>query len=145
MYVGAYIGGFGTAPGPEDGAGEAYAASVKKWYPTMAAVRTRFVYNYYTAAWALVLRARRSRTARSGRSCRRRCPARRRVRATDRRQGLVKLDSRRQAIQDQYQLQIEQGTVGTIDRRLRAERGPDVRRRVRAEQAGAGPQTSRPA
>ena len=88
--------------------------AVKKWYPTQAkAAASGFVYNYYNAAWALVLGLQKSagvvgaklqasmpRTLASG------------YQVSNK--GLVKLDIRRQAIQDQFQLQIGKGGVPSI-------------------------------
>jgi len=104
LYVGSYVGGFGTAPGLKTAQAKRYEAVMKKWYPALVPF-TGFVYNYYNAAWALVgglaasggvtgakLQASMPRTLASG------------YEITDK--GLVKLDSRRQAIQDQYQLRI---------------------------------------
>ena len=82
-------------------------------YPTLSVVVGGFVYNYYNAAWALVhgltgsagatgarLQASMPRTLAAG------------YEVTNK--GLVKLDSRRQAIQDQYQLQIGKGGVPSV-------------------------------
>jgi len=114
LYVGSYVGGFGTAPGLKTAQAKRYEAAVVKWYPSLAkAVGGGFVYNYYNAAWALVrglsasagatgskLQASMPRTNASG------------YEITDK--GLVKLDSRRQAIQDQYQLRIGKGGVPSL-------------------------------
>src|SRR6266581_7381285 len=51
--AGAYVGGFGTAPGLKTKAANAYRAIMKKYYPKLPA-DDGFVYNYYNAAWALV-------------------------------------------------------------------------------------------
>jgi len=112
LYPGSYVGGFGTAPGLKTAQAKRYEAALKKWYPSLAGP-DGFVYNYYNAAWALVrglsasagatgakLQASMPRTNASG------------YEITDK--GIVKLDSRRQAIQDQYQLQIVKGADGTI-------------------------------
>ena len=112
LYVGSYVGGFGTAPGLKTAQAKRYEAALKKWYPALVPYGG-FVYNYYNGAWALVdgltgsagatgakLQASMPRTNASG------------YEITDK--GLVKLDSRRQAIQDQYQLQIGKGGVPSI-------------------------------
>jgi branched-chain amino acid transport system substrate-binding protein len=85
---------------------------MKKWYPKLPA-SDLFVYNYYNAAWALVrglqgsggqvgakLQAALPRTNASG------------YEVSDR--GIVKLDSRRQAIGDQYQLQLVKNADGSV-------------------------------
>ena len=54
--------------------------------------------------------------------------------------GVLKLDSRRQAIQDQYPLRIAKATAGSVTATvvgLRSERRPDVRRATSGEQARA--------
>ena len=106
LYVGSYVGGFGTAPGLKTPQAKRYEAAINKWYPPLAkAAASGFVYNYFNAAWALArglsgsggvtgakLQKSMPRTNASG------------YEVSDR--GLVKLDSRRQAIQDQFQLRI---------------------------------------
>src|SRR6266545_1582850 len=110
--VGAYVGGFGTAPGLKTAQAKAYEASVAKTYPGLNAgnYADGFVYNYYNAAWTLVrglqkaggdlnkLQASMPRTNKSG------------YEVSD--NGTVKLDSNRQAVQDQYPLQIQKGPKG---------------------------------
>jgi len=112
--VGAYAGGFGTAPGLKTKQVTKYEAVIKKWYPSLApAAANGFVYNYYNAAWALVqgltkskgalgakLQASMPRSIRSG------------YEVSDK--GLVKLDRNRQAIQDQYQGQIIKNADGSV-------------------------------
>ena len=104
--VGSYIGGFGTGPGLKTTQAKAYEASVAKVYPGLNGgnYADGFVYNYYNAAWAFVqglnkaggnlakLQASLPRTLRSG------------YEVSD--GGVVRLDRNRQAIQDQYPLQI---------------------------------------
>ena len=101
--VGAYVGGFGTAPGLRTPAARAYENIMKRWHPKLPAA-DGFVYNYYNAAWALIrginaargnLARLRSTMPKSNRSA---------YEVSDR--GTVKLDANRQAIQDQYPLQI---------------------------------------
>jgi branched-chain amino acid transport system substrate-binding protein len=110
--IGAYVGGFGTAPGLKTKQAKAYEAVVAKWYPGLNGgnYADGFVYNYYNAAWAFVrglkaaggdltkLSASMPKTNRSG------------YEVSD--GGLVKLDANRQAIQDQYPLQIVKGADG---------------------------------
>jgi branched-chain amino acid transport system substrate-binding protein len=110
--VGAYVGGAGTGPGLKTPQAKRYEAVMKKWYPKLPA-SDLFVYNYYNAAWALVrglqgsggqvgakLQAALPRTNASG------------YEVSDR--GIVKLDSRRQAIGDQYQLQLVKNADGSV-------------------------------
>ncbi|MBA2476962.1 MAG: ABC transporter substrate-binding protein [Actinobacteria bacterium] len=110
--VGAYVGGFGTGPGLKTPGAKSYESIMKKWYPGLNGgnYADGFVYNYYNAAWATVrglqaakgnvakLAASMPRTNRSG------------YEITDK--GTVKLDANRQAIQDQYPLQIVKGADG---------------------------------
>ena len=106
-----------------------------------------FFYNYWNAAWALVQGLNKS-GGRTGRGAARALPHTLRPGFQVANGGVLKLDSRRQAIQDQYPLQITKALVRDRhdhDRGLRPERRPDVRWRVRPEQAGAGPELSRPA
>jgi branched-chain amino acid transport system substrate-binding protein len=105
--VGSYVGGFGTGPGLKTRQAKAYEAVVAKHYPGLNGgnYADGFVYNYYNAAWAFVrglqasggalglkLQTSMPRTNRSG------------YEVSD--GGIVKLDANRQAIQDQYPLQI---------------------------------------
>ena len=111
-FVGSYIGGFGTGPGLKTKQAKRYEAAVLKRYPKLP-VADGFVYNYYHAAWALVqglqksngavgaaLQAAMPRTLASG------------YEVSD--GGRVKLDSRRQAIQDQYQLRLVRNADGSV-------------------------------
>jgi branched-chain amino acid transport system substrate-binding protein len=111
LYVGSYVGGFGSAIGLKTAQAKRYEAAVAKWYPPLApAAVSGFVYNYYNAAWALVqglqksagvvgakLQAAMPRTLASG------------YQVSNK--GFLRLDSRRQAIQDQWTLQIGKGGV----------------------------------
>jgi branched-chain amino acid transport system substrate-binding protein len=105
--VGSYVGGFGTGPGLKTRQAKAYEAVVAKHYPGLNGgnYADGFVYNYYNAAWALIrglqgsggqlgakLQASMPKTNASG------------YEVSDK--GIVKLDRNRQAIQDQYPLQI---------------------------------------
>jgi branched-chain amino acid transport system substrate-binding protein len=108
---GAYIGGFGIAPGLKYGPANKYRAVMKRTYPKIPA-EDSFTLNYYRGAHALVLGLQRS-GGRVGAALQRALP---RViddpyELTD--GGKVRLDGRRQAIQDQYQMQINPtGTFG---------------------------------
>lgn len=110
--VGAYVGGFGTGPGLKTPQAKRYEAVVAKHYPGLNGgnYADGFVYNYYNAAWATVLglqkaggdlaklQASMPKTLKSG------------YEVSD--GGTVKLDANRQAIQDQYPLQIVRGSDG---------------------------------
>jgi branched-chain amino acid transport system substrate-binding protein len=102
--VGSYVGGFGTGPGLKTRQARAYEAIMKRHYPALPAA-DGFVYNYYNAAWALV-RGLRASNGRVGAALQRAMPKTNRsgYEVSDR--GIVRLDARRQAIQDQYPLQI---------------------------------------
>lgn len=114
--VGSYLGGFGTAPGLQTKQAKAYEAVINRVYgKAKLPAADGFVYNYYNAAWAFVqgltkaggnlgkLQASLPRTLKSG------------YEISD--GGVVKLDGNRQAIQDQYPLQVVKnadGSVGTV-------------------------------
>jgi branched-chain amino acid transport system substrate-binding protein len=109
--VGAYAGGFGTAPGLRTKQTRAYEAVVARWYPGLSG-GDPFVYDYFNAAWAFVrglkaaggdlsrLAASMPRASRSG------------YQISD--QGLVRLDENRQAVQDEYPLQIVKAARGKV-------------------------------
>jgi branched-chain amino acid transport system substrate-binding protein len=110
--VGAYIGGFGNAPGVHTPKSDAYRAFMKKMYPKLPA-DDGFVVNYWNAAHALVLGLQKSHGA-VGVALQKAMP-----RALDEpfqisNGGLTKLDSRNQAIQDQYQLQLVKQPDGSV-------------------------------
>jgi len=100
----AYIGGFGTGPGLKTAQAAAYEKSMKKWYPDLPATDA-FVYNYYNAAHALVEGLKASK-GRVGAALQAALPRTLRTGYSVSNGGLVKLDSRRQAIADQYPMQI---------------------------------------
>src|SRR6185436_16000446 len=105
-------GGFGTGPGLKTAQAKTYEKVVARWYPGLNGgnYADGFVYNYYNAAWALVrglktangdltkLQASMPDINKSG------------YEISD--NGVVKLDANRQAIQDQYPLQIVEGADG---------------------------------
>ena len=102
--VGSYIGGFGTGPGLKSQQADIYRAAMKATYPGLPA-DDAFVYNYYNAAWALVLGLQGSGGnvgAALQAAMPRTLPAGFQVAGG----GVLRLDSRRQAVQDQYQIQI---------------------------------------
>jgi len=102
--VGTYVGGFGTGPGLKTPAARAYEAIMKRSYPKLPAA-DGFVYNYYNAAWALV-RGLRSSNGQVGAALQRAMPKTNKSAYEISDNGTVRLDARRQAIQDQYPLQI---------------------------------------
>jgi branched-chain amino acid transport system substrate-binding protein len=114
LYVGSYVGGFGTAPGLKTAQVKRYEGVMKKWYPAQGKIAASgFVYNYYNAAWALVLGLQKSAGvvgAKLQASMPRTLASGYQVNS----KGLVRLDSRRQAVQDQFQLQIGKGGVPSI-------------------------------
>jgi branched-chain amino acid transport system substrate-binding protein len=111
--VGSYVGGFGTGPGLKTKQAKAYEAIMKKHYPELPAA-DGFVYNYYNAAWALV-RGLQASKGQVGAALQRAMPKTNRSGYEVSDGGIVKLDSRRQAIQDQYPLQVVKtgNTIGT--------------------------------
>jgi branched-chain amino acid transport system substrate-binding protein len=112
--VGSYAGGFGTAPGLKSGRVKAYENVIKKWYPSMLTwAGNGFFYNYYNAAWALV-RGLNASNGELGAALQRAMPRTNRSAYEVSDGGVVKLDSRRQAIQDQYQGQIVRNADGTV-------------------------------
>ena len=115
--VGAYVGGFGTpwVNSLKTKAAKAYEASVAKSYPGLDGgnYADGFVYNYYNAAWALVqglttsggqvgtkLQASLPRSIAPG------------YQVSD--HGILKLDANRQAIQDQWPMQMQQKADGSV-------------------------------
>jgi branched-chain amino acid transport system substrate-binding protein len=111
--IGAYVGGFGTGPGLKTRQARAYETVMKRWYPKLPAA-DGFVYNYYNAAWAFI-RGLRTSGGKVGAALQRSMPRTLASGYEVSDNGLVKLDARRQAIQDQYPLQIvRQGSsIGT--------------------------------
>jgi branched-chain amino acid transport system substrate-binding protein len=115
--VGAYFGGFGNAPGLKDAQAKAYEATVRKWYGKAAfatagaGVSDSFVYNYFNAAHALVIGLKKSGGA-LGATLQADMPQALRTGYQVSNGGLVKLDSNRQAITDQYVQQIVLGPDG---------------------------------
>jgi branched-chain amino acid transport system substrate-binding protein len=102
---GAYIGGFGIAPGLQTAAAAAYRAQMAKTYPKVIPAEDSFTLNYYRSAHALVVGLQKS-NGRVGLALQNALP-----RIIDdpyqvSNGGRVRLDSRRQAIQDQWMMQI---------------------------------------
>jgi branched-chain amino acid transport system substrate-binding protein len=105
--VGAYMGGFGTAQTGElkTQQARAYVRNAGKWFPGVADINDGFFYNYWNAAWALVQGLGKSNGA-VGPALQRALPRTLRPAFQVANGGVLRLDSRRQAIQDQYPLQI---------------------------------------
>jgi branched-chain amino acid transport system substrate-binding protein len=108
--IGAYVGGFGTAPGLKGKTVNQYRAFVNKTYPGMPS-DDGFFYNYYQGTKALIAGLNASGGA-VGAKLQKAMP--RTLSApfelSDR--GNVKLDANRQAIQDQWPVQIIKGADG---------------------------------
>jgi branched-chain amino acid transport system substrate-binding protein len=110
--VGAYVGGAGTGPGLKLAKTQAYENYMKSIYPKIPP-DDLFVYNYYQAAAALVMGLNKSGGAVGAKlqsSMPRAIPGAFQLSNG----GLVKLDSRNQAIQDQYQLQLVKNADGSV-------------------------------
>jgi branched-chain amino acid transport system substrate-binding protein len=105
--VGAYMGGFGTAQTGELKTQQArsYVKNAGKWFPGQADINDGFFYNYWNAAWALVQGLNKS-NGELGAALQRALPRTLRPAFQVANGGVLRLDSRRQAIQDQYPLQI---------------------------------------
>jgi branched-chain amino acid transport system substrate-binding protein len=105
--VGAYMGGFGTAQTGELKTQQArtYVRNAGKWFPGQADINDGFFYNYWNAAWALVQGLNKS-NGDVGPALQRALPRTLRPAFQVANGGVLRLDSRRQAIQDQYPLQI---------------------------------------
>ena len=105
--VGAYVGGFGTAPGLKTPAAKAYESSVAKVFPGLNGgnYADGFVYNYFNAAWALVQGLKKSGGA-LGAKLQAALPRSIKPGYQVSSRGTVRLDKNRQAIQDQWPLQI---------------------------------------
>jgi branched-chain amino acid transport system substrate-binding protein len=113
--VGAYIGGFGTGPGLKTAQAKAYESKVAAIYPGLNGgnYADGFVYNYYNAAWALVQGLTKSGGA-LGAKLDASLPRKLKAGYQVSNGGFVKLDSRRQAVQDQYELQLVKNKDGSV-------------------------------
>jgi branched-chain amino acid transport system substrate-binding protein len=110
--IGSYFGGFGTAPGLKKPHAKAYEAIVTKWYgPSGIPAGDGFTYNYFNAAHALVLGLQKSGGA-LGAKLQAAMPRTLKTGYQVSNNGIVRLDSNRQAITDQYPLQIVKGPNG---------------------------------
>ena len=108
--VGSYVGGFGTGPGLKSQQADIYRAAMKAAYPSLPA-DDAFVYNYFNAAWALVLGLQGS-GGNVGAALQAALPRTLTPGFQVGNGGVLRLDSRRQAVQDQYQIQIIKGPNG---------------------------------
>jgi branched-chain amino acid transport system substrate-binding protein len=113
--VGSYVGGFGTAPGLQTKNAKQYEAWVAKVYPGVNGgnYADGFVYNYFQAARALVLGLNKSHGAVGAKlqaALPRAIPGGYQVSGG----GIVHLDSNRQAIQDQWPLQMVKNADGSV-------------------------------
>jgi branched-chain amino acid transport system substrate-binding protein len=104
--VGSYFGGFGTfqTGGLKTKQAIQYVKNANKWF-TGQNVNDGFFYNYWNAAWALVQGLNKS-GGRVGPALQAALPRTLRPGFQVSNNGVLRLDSRRQAVQDQYQLQI---------------------------------------
>jgi branched-chain amino acid transport system substrate-binding protein len=111
--VGSYVGGFGTAPGLKSRAVNQYHAAAKKVYPsfTDAALDDGFLYNYYQATKALVTGLNASAGAVGGK-LQQALPKTLSAPFNISNRGNVTLDANRQAVQDQWPVQIVEGADG---------------------------------
>ena len=111
--VGSYVGGFGTAPGLKAKAVNQYHAFGKKVYPsfTNATLDDGFLYNYYQGTKALIAGLNASAGA-VGAKLQRAMPRTLSAPFNISNRGNVKLDANRQAIQDQWPVQIVKGADG---------------------------------
>jgi branched-chain amino acid transport system substrate-binding protein len=112
--IGSYVGGFGIGPGLKTKGADFYRASMHKWYPTLEAnihAEDSFILNYWRATHALVVGLNKSRGA-VGAALQRSLPRTIADPYQVSNGGIVKLDSRRQVIGDQYQMQLVKGPGG---------------------------------
>ena len=110
--VGAYVGGTGTAPGVKTKSMNQYRAIMKKYYPALPA-DDLFVSNYFQAAKALVEGLKKSNGA-VGAALQRSMPRALKAPFQVASNGFIRLDKNRQAIQDQYMLQIVKNKDGSV-------------------------------
>ena len=110
--VGSYVGGSGTGAGLKTPQVNAYRARVLKTYPKLPA-DDGFVYNYYNAAWAFIQGLTKS-GGKTGAALDAAMPRTLKPGFQVSNAGVLHLDSRRQAIQDQYPLQMVANPDGTV-------------------------------
>jgi branched-chain amino acid transport system substrate-binding protein len=114
--VGSYVGGFGTGAGLKSPQADAYRKKLLSVYPKLP-TDDGFVYNYYNAAWALVQGLNKSHGA-VGAALDAALPRSIKPGFQVSNGGVLHLDSRRQAIQDQYQLRLFKNPDGSIATRV---------------------------
>jgi branched-chain amino acid transport system substrate-binding protein len=114
-FVGAYVGGFGTGPGLKTAQAKTYEKVVNRWYPGLNGgnYADGFVYNYFNAAWAFVQGLTVSK-GQLGAALQNALPKTLKSGYSVSNGGSVKLDSNRQAIQDQYPLQLVKAANGSV-------------------------------
>ena len=113
--VGAYFGGFGTfqTGGLKTPKARAYVRNASKWFNKQN-VNDGFFYNYWNAAWALVQGLNKS-NGQVGAALQRALPRTLKPAFQVANNGVLRLDSRRQAVQDQYPLRITRAVgSGTV-------------------------------
>jgi branched-chain amino acid transport system substrate-binding protein len=105
--VGSYVGGFGTGPGLKTKQARQYESIVAKHYPGLNGgnYADGFVANYYHAAWGFIQGLQKSKGA-LGAALQRAMPRQIKGAYQVSSNGFIRLDGNRQAIQDQYPLQI---------------------------------------
>jgi branched-chain amino acid transport system substrate-binding protein len=108
--IGSYVGGFGIGPGLQTSGAKQYRQIMKKWYPKITA-EDSFTLNYYRGAKALVQGLNASKGA-VGVRLQNALPKSVKDPYQVSNGGNVRLDSRRQAVQDQYDMQIVKGPDG---------------------------------
>jgi len=108
--IGVYVGGFGTAPGLKSKVANQYRAFVAKTYPGLPA-DDGFFYNYYQGTKALIQALNKSNGA-VGAKLQAAMPRTLSAPFELSDKGQVKLDANRQAIQDQWPVQIIKGPDG---------------------------------
>ena len=111
-FVGSYIGGFGNMPGVHNAKVDAYRAFIRA--VPEAADRRRLRLQLLHGREGPDPGPDEVRRSRSARSSRPRCRGRSTAGSRSPNGGKVKLDSRRQAIQDQYQLQLVKNADGSV-------------------------------
>ena len=117
--VGSYVGGFGTAPGLKSPQAKTYEKVVARWYPGLDGgnYADGFVYNYFNAAWAFV-QGLTSSKGQVGAALQAALPRSLRSGYQVSGKGVLKLDSRRQAIQDQWPLQLVKNADGSVSAQI---------------------------
>ena len=112
--IGSYVGGFGIGPGLKTKGAAFYRASMAKTYPTLEAnihAEDAFILNYWRGAHALVVGLNKSRGV-VGRVLQAALPRAIADPYQISNGGILRLDSRRQAIQDQYEMQLVKAPNG---------------------------------